>query len=85
MGSRGNRERKPKHRLAKVPRGEEANNIQLAGLSGSTSNPYGPRVGHENARGRSEDIGPVGTFVLRLLGRRPRNPPTESDTPADSQ
>jgi hypothetical protein len=74
MGASGVRPRKRKLRLAKVPRGEEVNNIQLAGLSNDTGGPYGPRVGHENARGRSENIGKFSTFLLRLLGRRTKEP-----------
>lgn len=58
--------------MAKVPKGEEPNNIQLAGLSNSSGGVYGPRVGHETAHGRSENIGRVGRFILRCLGRRPK-------------
>jgi hypothetical protein len=70
MGTTGSTPRKRRHRLAKVPRGEEANNIQLAGLSNNSGGPYGARVGHENAHGRSEDVGRVGRFFLWCLGRR---------------
>lgn len=79
MGASGDKPRKRKFRMPKVPRGEETNNIQLAGLTNSDGSVHGPRVGHEMARGRSENVGRIGKFILRRLGRWPKeddpNPP----------
>lgn len=72
MGSAGDKPRKVRHRMAKVRKGAEPNDIHLAGLTNSGGGTYGSRVDHEAARSRSEDLGRFGTFVLRLLGRRPR-------------
>lgn len=77
MGTSGRKPRKPRHRLPKVPRGEETNNIQLAGLTNNTGGTYGSRVDHDAARGRSENISRFQRFVLWCLGRRPRNPQDE--------
>jgi len=77
MGSSGDRPRKTRRRLAKVPRGAEANNIQLAGLTSSTDSVHGSRLDHDVAHGRSENVGRFGRFFLWLLGRRRKDP--ESD------
>ncbi len=77
MGSAGDKPRKKRHRLAKVPKGAEPNDIHLAGLTNSSGGTYGSRVDHEAAGSRSEDLGRFGKFVLRLLGRRPR--PSSTD------
>jgi hypothetical protein len=69
MGSAGDTPRKPKHRLARV-KYAEGNNIQLAGLAESNQGPSGTRLGHNRARGRSQNINAFGRFVLRCLGRR---------------
>jgi hypothetical protein len=74
MGTSGDKPRKPRHRLPKVPRGEEPNNLQLAGLSNSTGGTYGNRVDHDKARGRSSNVGRFGRFVLWCLGKRRREP-----------
>jgi hypothetical protein len=79
MGSSGDKPRKPRRRLAKVPRGEEPNNLQLAGLSNSTGGVYGNRVDHDAARGRSENVGRFGRFVLWCLGRRPKKMDTDEE------
>jgi hypothetical protein len=63
--------------MAKVPRGAEANNIQLAGLTSSADGPHGSRLDHDAARGRSENINRFQRFVLWLLGRRPKPPVDE--------
>jgi hypothetical protein len=62
--------------MAKVPRGAEVNNIQLAGLTTSAPGAHGSRLDHDAARGRSENVGRFGRFVLWCLGRRPK-PPVE--------
>ncbi|MFY9782324.1 MAG: hypothetical protein WAK12_02150 [Acidimicrobiales bacterium] len=80
MGSSGDKPRKPRRRLAKVPRGAEPNNIQLAGLSNSSGGSYGSRVDHDKAHGRSENVGKFGRFVLWCLGKR-RTPPEELENP----
>jgi hypothetical protein len=77
MGSAGDKPRKFRIRMPKVPKGAEPNDIHLAGLSNSSGGTYGSRVDHEAARGRSEDIGRFGKFVLWCLGRRPKEKPTE--------
>ena len=84
MGTEGNRPRKPKHRLAKVSKYEEPNNLHLAGLSSDSGGAFGSRLGHATARTRSEDLGRVGRFVLRCLGR-PTNevPQSKDDEKAD--
>jgi hypothetical protein len=74
MGSSGGKPRKFRYRMAKVPKGEEVTNIQLAGLAESSSGVSGTRLDHEAAHGRSQNIGPVGKFVLWCLGRRPKEP-----------
>ncbi|MGH3733089.1 MAG: hypothetical protein ACRDVC_06920 [Acidimicrobiales bacterium] len=78
MGSAGDKPRKPRRRLAKVPRGLEPNDPPLAGLTNSSGGTYGPRVDHDAAHSRSTDLGPFGRALLRLLGRRPR-PPVDPD------
>ena len=85
MGASGDKPRRFRHRMAKVPRGEEVTNIQLAGLAESSAGVSGTRLGHEAAHGRSQNVGPVGRFVLWCLGRRPKDPqrepgPSETDS-----
>ena len=70
MGSSGDKPRKLRHRMAKVPKAEEVSNIQLAGLAESSAGVSGTRLGHEAAHGRSQNVGKVGKFVLWCLGRR---------------
>jgi len=77
MGSSGDKPRKFRRRMEKVPRAEEVTNIHLAGLGESSSGVSGTRLGHETAHGRSQDIGTVGKFVLWCLGRRPKEPQPE--------
>lgn len=72
MGESGDRPRKRRVRMPKVPRGAEASNIHLAGLTSGGSDLRGNRLDHEAARGRSEDIGRFQLFVLRSLGRYPK-------------
>jgi hypothetical protein len=80
MGSAGDKPRKRRLRMPKVPRGEETQNIQLAGLTNSGGDVHGSRLAHETARGRSENVGRFGKFILRRLGRWPKeNDPTEPE------
>jgi hypothetical protein len=76
MGSSGDKPRKVRRRMAKVPRGAEPNDIHLAGLTNSAGGTYGSRVDHEASGSRSEDLGRFGKFFLWLLGRRPKDPST---------
>jgi hypothetical protein len=69
MGEAGNKPRKIRRRLPKVPKGAEASNIHLAGLASDSGSPQGNRLDHEAAKGRSENIGRFGQFILRHLGR----------------
>lgn len=72
MGEAGNKPRKFRLRMAKVPKGAEANNIHLAGLASDSGGPQGNRLDHEAAKGRSENLGKFGQFILRRLGRYPK-------------
>jgi hypothetical protein len=74
MGTAGKKPRKTRRRMAKVPRGAEANNIQLAGLTTSSDSVHGTRLDHDAAHGRSENVGRFGRFFLWLLGRRRKGP-----------
>ncbi|HVA53017.1 MAG TPA: hypothetical protein VNF05_05830 [Acidimicrobiales bacterium] len=60
--------------MAKVPRGAEASNIQLAGLTTSSDGPHATRLDHDAAHGRSENVGRFGRAFLWLLGRRRKDP-----------
>jgi hypothetical protein len=70
MGTSGDKPRKLRHRMAKVPKYEEVSNIQLAGLAEDNSSTSGTRLGHATPHGRSEDLGRFGRFVLKCLGRK---------------
>jgi hypothetical protein len=72
MGESGNKPRKYRERMAKVPKGAEANDIHLAGLSNTAGGTHGNRLDHEAASGRSEDINGFQRFILRCLGRYPK-------------
>ncbi|HEY5110960.1 MAG TPA: hypothetical protein VII67_01375 [Acidimicrobiales bacterium] len=76
MGTTGDKPRKRRRRMAKVPRGAEANNIQLAGLTTSSDGVHSTRLDHDAAHGRSENVGKFGRAFLWLLGRRRKDPPT---------
>jgi hypothetical protein len=69
MGSSGDKPRKPRHRLAKVPKYEEPNNLPLPGLGGSGEPGYG-RFGHGSDHKHPGKPGRAGTFLLRMLGMR---------------
>lgn len=71
MGEAGNKPRKFRRRLPKVPKGAEPNDIHLAGLANSSGGTHGSRLDHELAKSRSEDLGKFGKSILWLLGRRP--------------
>jgi len=77
MGEAGNKPRKRRERMPKVPRGARANSVHLAGLTSSTGDTHGNRVDHDAASGRSEDLGNFQRFLLRCLGRYPKKDPTE--------
>ncbi|HTT59319.1 MAG TPA: hypothetical protein VMF33_04665 [Acidimicrobiales bacterium] len=72
MGEAGNKPRKMRRRLAKVPKGAEVNNIHLAGLASDSGGARGNRLDHEVAKGRSENVGRFAQFLLRCLGRYPK-------------
>jgi hypothetical protein len=73
MGSKGDKPRKAKHPLPKVPKYEEPNEIPLAGLGGGMGNVPG-RYGHSADHRHDEAPGRFGRFFLRLLGPRPKQP-----------
>jgi len=79
MGTSGDKPRKTRRRMAKVPKYEETNNIQLAGLAENSSSVAGTRLGHSTAKGRSQNLGRFGAFVLWCLGRRPKEPAEETE------
>jgi len=66
MGSAGSKPRKRRHRLDKVPKYEEPNRAE-----GFTGGSFG-RVGHSSDGHQAKGPGRVGSYVLRLLGRRPK-------------
>lgn len=73
MGSSGDKPRKPKHPLAKVPKYEEPNVLPLPGLTGSGG--FGlrnGRFGHSSDHKHAGMPGRAGTFLLKMLGRRPK-------------
>ena len=73
MGSKGDKPRKPKHRLPKVPKGEEPNTLPLPGLVGGATTGPGP-AGYGGDHQHSQDPGRAGKALLWLLGRRPKDP-----------
>jgi hypothetical protein len=75
VGSAGEKPRKTKRHLSKVPKYEEPNSIPAAGLTGSGDRGvYGSRYGHsaDHHRRTSERPGRFGAFVLRCLGMKPK-------------
>jgi len=82
VGSAGDKPRKARRHLAKVPKAEEASNIQIAGLAESSNGGEGTRLGHQYAHGRSYEIGKIATFFLWCLGRRPKPLNQESEDQA---
>ena len=81
MGASGDKPRKLRHRMAKVPKYEETNNIQLAGLAENSTSVAGTRLGHSTAKGRSQNLGRVGALVLWCLGRRRKQQVEEIEQP----
>ena len=69
MGSSGDKPRKPRHPLAKVPKYEEPNSLPLPGLGGS-GEPGSGRFGHGSDHRHPGKPGRAGTFLLRMLGMR---------------
>lgn len=67
MGSEGSKPRKPKRRQPKVPKYEEAN--RLEGADGGSG--FG-RVGHGSDHKPKGKPGRAGSYLLRMLGQRPR-------------
>lgn len=78
MGSSGNKPRKLRRRTPKVPKYEEPNNIQLAGLTNTSGGIYDSRFGHSEAPER-RPLGPLGRFFLWCLGRRRTERPPASE------
>jgi hypothetical protein len=71
MGSSGDKPRKPRRRLAKVPKYEEPNNLPLPGLGGGAEQ-GNSRYGHGSDHQHPKKPGKAGAFVLRMLGKRPK-------------
>ncbi len=72
MGRANEKSRKPKRRLAKVPKYEEPNTFPAAGLTGSSNEGFGSRYGH-SAEHHQQKPGRFGAFVLRVLGQKPKS------------
>ena len=71
MGRAGDKPRKPRRRLAKVPKYEEPNTFPAAGLTGGGEEVFNPRYGHSADRHAHERRpGRFGAFVLRCLGMK---------------
>lgn len=73
VGSRGDKPRKPKQHLPKVPKYEEPNTLPLPGLVGDSSTGPGP-AGYGGDHHHSGEPGRAGKALLWLLGRRPKEP-----------
>jgi hypothetical protein len=73
MGRAGDKPRKQKRRLAKVPKYEEPNSIPAAGLTGNSGGPFGSRYGHSADHRHNARPNRFGSFVLRCLGMKPKN------------
>jgi hypothetical protein len=74
MGSAGDKPRKRKRRLSKVPKYEEPNTFPAAGLTGSAGGVYGSRYGHSSDHHpQSRPPGRLGAFLLRCLGMKPKS------------
>ena len=73
MGSAGDKPRKPRRRLAKVPKYEEPNALPLPGLTGGSGMGlrYG-RFGHGSDHKHPHRPGRAGALFLRTLGMRPK-------------
>jgi hypothetical protein len=74
MGSAGDKPRKQRRRLSKVPKYEEPNTFPAAGLTGSAGGVYGSRYGHSaDHHPESKPPGRLGAFFLRCLGMKPKS------------
>ena len=74
MGSAGDKPRKPKRRLSKVPKYEEPNSLPAPGLTGGSADVYGSRYGHSaDHHGQAKPPGRFGAFILRTLGMKPKS------------
>jgi hypothetical protein len=74
MGSAGDKARKPKRRLGKVPKYEEPNTFPAPGLTGSSNAVFGSRYGHSSDHHQPvKEPGRFGSFVLRCLGMKPKS------------
>jgi hypothetical protein len=73
MGSAGDKSRKPKRRMAKVPKYEEPNAFPAAGLTGRSGGGYGSRYGHSADHHHDREPGRFGRFVLRCLGLKQKS------------
>jgi hypothetical protein len=75
MGSAGDKPRKPRRPLRKVPKYEEPNTLPLPGLTGSgeVDQPSG-RFGHGSDGKKHGAPGLLGRAFLEVLGMRRRDP-----------
>jgi hypothetical protein len=73
MGSAGDKPRKQRRRLAKVPKYEEPNTLPAQGLTGSSGAVFGSRYGHSADHHRQKEPGRFGAYLLRLLGMKPKS------------
>ena len=85
MGSGGDKPRRPRRRLPKVPKYEEPNALALPGVGGGSGCGllYG-RFGHGSDGGRSHRPAWPGRLLLRLLGMRKKAPEDETDDAHES-
>jgi hypothetical protein len=72
MGRSGDKPRKPRRRLAKVPKYEEPNTFPAGGLTGNSGGLFGSRYGHAADHHEQGRPGRFGAFVLRCLGMKPK-------------
>jgi hypothetical protein len=74
MGSAGDKPRKQRRRLAKVPKYEEPNTLPAQGLTGSAGDVYGSRYGHSaDHHPQERKPGRFGAFLRRRLGLKPKS------------
>jgi hypothetical protein len=73
VGSEGSKARKPKRRLAKVPKYEEPNTFPGGGLTGSSNAGFGSRYGHSADHQSHSGPGRFGSWFLRKLGLKQKS------------
>jgi hypothetical protein len=73
MGSAGDKPRKQRRRLAKVPKYEEPNTFPAPGLTGSSGAVFGSRYGHSADHHPQKEPGRFGALILRCLGMKPKS------------